>query len=77
LPGPWKLLVTAPGRYLRPSHHPNNEASTQMAIDYLEYSPVAKAARERARSQGKQSGGPDSSRGITSSDEAAGGARVR
>ena len=34
---------------MRPSHHPNDEASTQMAIDYLEYSPGRrKAARERA-----------------------------
>ena len=51
LPGPWKLIVTTPIRYMRPSHHPSTEASTQMAVDYLNYSPVAKAARERARSQ--------------------------
>lgn len=55
LPGPWKLLVTAPMRYMRPGHHPNDEASTQMAIDYLNYSPVARAARERASSEGKPS----------------------
>jgi predicted metal-dependent hydrolase len=48
LPGPWTLLVTAPLRYLKPSHHPNDEGSTEMAIEYLEYSPAAKAARERA-----------------------------
>lgn len=53
LPGPWKLLVTVPIRYMRPGHHPNGEASTQMAIDYLNYSPVAKAARQRAQSHGK------------------------
>ena len=64
LPGPWKLMVTTPVRYLRPSHHPNDEASTQMAVDYLNYSPVAQAARERARSQAK-SGGPDGSRGVS------------
>jgi len=54
LPGPWQLFVTAPARYLRPSHHPNGEASTEMAIEYLEYSPVAKAARERARAQAER-----------------------
>jgi predicted metal-dependent hydrolase len=48
VPGPWKLLVTVPGRYLRPSHHPSEEASTQMAMDYLEHSPAARAARESA-----------------------------
>ena len=40
--------VTMPLRYLRPSHHPSTEASTQMAMDYLERSPAAQAARERA-----------------------------
>jgi predicted metal-dependent hydrolase len=48
LPGPWHLLVTMPLRYLKPGHHPSHEASTQMAVDYLEYSPAARAARERA-----------------------------
>ena len=48
LPGPQTLLITSPLRYLRPSHHPSSEASTQVAIEYLEYSPAAKAARERA-----------------------------
>jgi uncharacterized protein len=48
VPGPWKLLVTVPGRYLRPSHHPSLETSTQMAMDYLEHSPAARAARESA-----------------------------
>ena len=48
VPGPWKLLVTVPTRYLRPSHHPSTEASTQMAMDYLEHSPAARAAREFA-----------------------------
>ncbi len=50
VPGPWKLLVTVPIRYLRPGHHPSHEASTQMAMDYLEYSPAAREARERAKS---------------------------
>jgi predicted metal-dependent hydrolase len=49
VPGPWKLLVTVPIRYLRPGHHPSHEASTQMAMDYLEYSPAAREARERAK----------------------------
>ncbi len=49
VPGPWKLLVTVPFRYLRPSHHPSHEADTQMAMDYLEYSPAAREARERAK----------------------------
>jgi uncharacterized protein len=49
VPGPWKLLVTVPVRYLRPSHHPSHEADTQMAMDYLEYSPAAREARERAK----------------------------
>jgi predicted metal-dependent hydrolase len=48
VPGPWLLIVTVPIRYLRPSYHPSTEASTQMAMDYLEHSPVARAARERA-----------------------------
>jgi predicted metal-dependent hydrolase len=53
LPGPWQLLVTTPVRYMRPGHHPGPEAVTEMAIEYLEYSPAAKAARQRALSQGK------------------------
>ncbi|MGC2652243.1 MAG: metal-dependent hydrolase [Mycobacterium sp.] len=53
VPGPWKLLVTVPVRYLRPSHHPSHEADTQMAMDYLEYSPAAREAQERAKSQWK------------------------
>ena len=56
LPGPWTLLVTAPLRYLRPNHHPSHEADTQMAIDYLEYSPAAKAARERAGARQRPQG---------------------
>ena len=74
MPGPWKLLVTTPIRYMRPSHHPNNEASTQMAIDYLAYSPVAKAARERAMSASKS---PDLSRGLETSGAGADKAEVR
>ena len=41
-------LVTVPIRYIRPSYHPSAEASTQFAVDYLEQSPAARAARERA-----------------------------
>jgi hypothetical protein len=44
------LLVTVPLRYLRPGHHPSTEADTQMAMDYLETSPAAREARERAES---------------------------
>ncbi|MGZ7023801.1 MAG: metal-dependent hydrolase, partial [Ilumatobacteraceae bacterium] len=29
LPGPWNFLVTVPLRYMRPSHHPSTEATTQ------------------------------------------------
>ncbi|MGO4442237.1 metal-dependent hydrolase [Mycobacterium sp. 2YAF39] len=56
LPGPWTLMVTQPLRYMRPSNHPSREASTQMAIEYLEYSPVAKAARERANGRQRPQG---------------------
>jgi predicted metal-dependent hydrolase len=56
LPGPWTLLVTAPLRYLKPSHHPNDEGSTEMAVEYLEYSPAAKAARERAAARQRPQG---------------------
>ena len=48
VPGPWKLLVTTPMRYLRPSHNPDEEASTEMAMSYLERSPAARAARQAA-----------------------------
>ena len=48
MPGPWLLMVTVPFRYLRPGYHPSTEASTQMAMDYLETSPVARAARALA-----------------------------
>ena len=44
VPGPWQLLVHAPLRYVRPHHHPVNEASTEMALDYLARSPAARAA---------------------------------
>jgi hypothetical protein len=47
LPSPWTLYGAAP-RYLRPSHHPNREASTQMALDYLARSPAAQAAKNGA-----------------------------
>jgi predicted metal-dependent hydrolase len=48
VPGPWILFVLCPLRYLRPSHHPSTEASTQIAIDYLAQSPAARAARQAA-----------------------------
>ena len=48
VPGPWKIIMTVPLRYLRPSHHPSGEASTQMAMDYLAQSPAARAARAAA-----------------------------
>ncbi|WP_324609691.1 hypothetical protein [Mycolicibacterium mucogenicum] len=53
MPGPWLLMGTVPLRYIRPGYHPSTEASTQMALDYLEYSPVARAARERAEAAGQ------------------------
>ena len=48
VPGPWNLFVLCTLRYLRPSHHPSTEASTQMAMDYLAQSPAAQAARKAA-----------------------------
>lgn len=48
VPSPRLALVTVPSRFIRPSYHPSAEASTQLAIDYLEKSPAARAARERA-----------------------------
>jgi predicted metal-dependent hydrolase len=45
VPGPWMLIVTAPARYLRPSHHPSKEASTELARQYLSQSPAARRAR--------------------------------
>lgn len=51
VPGPRLVLVTVPGRYIRPGHHPSEEASTQLAMDYLEQSPAARAARKRAKAQ--------------------------
>jgi predicted metal-dependent hydrolase len=62
VPGPWQLIVTLPVRYLRPSHHPSTEASTQMAMDYLEHSPVAREARKRAEAH-RQSIGAGKARG--------------
>ena len=55
VPGPWNLFVIGTLRYLRPSHHPSTEASTQMAIDYLEQSPAARAARQAAADQRSRS----------------------
>jgi hypothetical protein len=48
VPGPWSLLVTTPLRYLRRHHHPEGEASTDMAMQYLAQSPAARAAAEAA-----------------------------
>lgn len=49
VPGPWNLIVICILRYLRPSHHPSTEASTQMAMDYFAQSPAARAARQAAQ----------------------------
>ena len=51
VPGPWMLVVTTPLRYMRPSHHPKTEASTELARQYLAESPAAQRARQAA-SQG-------------------------
>lgn len=48
VPGPWMLIVTTPLRYLRPSHHPVREASTELAMQYLAQSPAAAHARQAA-----------------------------
>jgi len=62
VPSPWMLIVTTPLRYLRPSHHPRVEASTEMAMDYLAHSPAAARARDAARgSGGEPSGGNEES----------------
>jgi predicted metal-dependent hydrolase len=76
LPGPWNFIVTVPIRYMRPGHHPSTEANTQMAIDYLEYSPAARAARERAEPQSK-TGGPDTTTGVADSNATAERVEVR
>jgi|SRR5271166_3785481 len=49
VPGPWNLFMSSTLRYMRPSHHPSTEASTQMAMDYLAQSPAARAARQAAQ----------------------------
>jgi predicted metal-dependent hydrolase len=38
------LLYGSVPRYMRRSHHPREEASTQMAMDYIARSPAAQAA---------------------------------
>ena len=48
VPGPWMLIVTTPMRYLRPSHHPSKEASTELAMQYLSESLAARKARDLA-----------------------------
>jgi len=52
VPGPWLVIVTVPSHYIRPGHHPNAEASTQLATDYLAQSPAARAAQRRSMQQG-------------------------
>jgi hypothetical protein len=54
VPGPWKLIVTVPVRYMQPSHHPGTEASTQMAMDYLAHSPRG-VGRAQANGGGERS----------------------
>ncbi|NUP33069.1 MAG: metal-dependent hydrolase [Streptomycetaceae bacterium] len=46
-PSYWMLVKAIP-RYLVPSYHPEGEASTQAAIDYLATSPAALEAERRA-----------------------------
>jgi hypothetical protein len=57
VPGPWLVIVTVPRHYIRPGHHPSAEASTQLAMDYLEQSPAARAARRRSMQQGSDDPG--------------------
>jgi predicted metal-dependent hydrolase len=45
IPSPGMLYGAVP-RYVRPGHHPVQEASTQMALDYLARSPAARAAQK-------------------------------
>jgi len=52
VPGPWMLIVTTPLRYLRPSHHPLHEASTELAMQYLAQSPAARRAKQAATDRG-------------------------
>jgi len=57
LPGPGTLYGSVP-RYLRRSHHPRQEASTENALAYLERSPAARAARaSQSASDAVASGG--------------------
>jgi predicted metal-dependent hydrolase len=46
-PSTWMLVSSIP-RYLKPSYHPECEASTQKALDYLATSPAALEAERRA-----------------------------
>jgi uncharacterized protein len=43
-PGVGMILRSVP-RYLRPSHHPSHESSTELGLAYLERSPAVRAAR--------------------------------
>jgi predicted metal-dependent hydrolase len=49
--GPRQLFVATPVRYLRPSHHPDCEASTEMAMAYLAKSPAAERLKQMARTE--------------------------
>ncbi len=51
VPGPWMLIVTTPMRYLRPSHHPSTEGSSELAQQYLAESPAAQRARAVAEGE--------------------------
>jgi predicted metal-dependent hydrolase len=51
VPGPRQLFVATPVRYLRPSHHPDCEASTEMAMAYLAKSPAAERLKQMARTE--------------------------
>ena len=57
VPGPWLVAVTVPSRFVRLGYHPSAEMSTQLAVEYLEQSPAARAARERAEAQHTGSSG--------------------
>lgn len=43
VPSLWMLLKSVP-RYLRPDHHPRDEADSDLALEYLERSPAVRAA---------------------------------
>lgn len=63
VPGPWMLIVTTPVRYLRPTHHPSKEGSTELAMQYLSESPAARKAQAVARNASNGDGEGRESRG--------------